>query len=663
MRGLVAVAAREIRERRIMFLAALCFGLLPVVVPRLPWLRAQMSTAEHVQVAVVTGTLIAIAFAFALGSSIVARDIGERRLGFYFARPVAAFSIWAGKILAACLMVVLGNALAMLPGVLTSGLGGGGGAPPHQSHATPFGITPTALLLWGTSWLFCLALASAVAGAFRARSGLLIVDVMAFPAVLAAIALITLKLFDAGAEAIFNLRMSRIPWPWLIVSVMTPVLLAASAAQVVSGRSDPRRGHVALSAVVWGALGVAVAAYFLYAQWLLAATPLDLVSKHVEAPPTGRRFLVAGEAVKRLLFYPSFLVGDDGATIARLPRTTGWAFSGDGKKAVGIDPFKSEIVTVWLDGASAISRVPATDVDARAVALSPDGNRLLVSGRVSRNAGAAVLDVATGRELGVLRVPAPIRGFFHSADAVRLYTPPMLLPGQTAEVRVDELNVKTGATRTVARVLFEAWAAGARPWLHFSPDHSRMLLRHGRGLELLAEDGQPMAVLSRVKAVDYRFLADGRIALSEFERGEQGGAGARLRILDRDGTELRSTSIDARTWGGATIFGESHPGQLIVGLRPALTFNAAHSAGYISRAPWESVFVDAASGEIVRREVGLEPVRLGFLERESDPLPGSLGTRLFWTPERRDLVWFDPRSGERRTLIAGMLPERQRRPQ
>lgn len=635
MSGLLAVAWREVRERRIMLLLALAFGFVPLLVPRIRWVALGLRTSDEAASATanlwaVVMVVIPFGFAIALGSSIVARDIGERRLGFYFARPLAGLTVFTGKMLAAVAIVLSAFVLAALPVALTR-LGEGASLP----------LQPELFLRWMSRWglislimFFFMAFANAVAGAFRARSGLLIVDVIALPSVLAALGLVTRQLFEAGAESAIGLFTRPQPSElsvWSLFLLGAVIFSAAGAAQVAVGRADARRGHRALSSVIWSALTLCVAAYFFYARWVLAATPRDLLWARVDVPASGRHLLITGSAKGRGGYWPTFLLDTAGSTVTKMPRAYSWLWAEDGAKAVAIDPWGSELVTAWLGEEVAFSRVSLARTWWGSIAVSPQASRILVS----RSDRTAVLDVATGRELASLPLGIPVRGFFRGADVARAFTVPRNLPGQRAEVAVQELDVRSGATSTVARISVEG-NLSANAMIRFNPDGTRILLRDDRGLMLLGGNGQPLAALSSDKFSSFHFLHDGRVAVAETEKD-----GKRLRLFGSDGKELRSSLIAGGGVSRAMLAGESAPGVL----------NAAlfHGSGMRSRP--ESLFVDAGTGEVGRREPGLFPAAPNAW------VPGSIGTRLFWTAERGDLVWFDPATGERRVMIAGFAQE------
>jgi len=137
MNGAWIIARREIVEKKFVFLTALALAVVPFASALLPVRRMMGTNGVVVGVAAIVAVAFTLGLAIALGSSMVSRELSERRLSFYFARPVGAVSIWLGKLGAAlftilvCLAFILLPALAvgrgewsaMLSGYRWSGLG------------------------------------------------------------------------------------------------------------------------------------------------------------------------------------------------------------------------------------------------------------------------------------------------------------------------------------------------------------------------------------------------------------------------------------------------------------------------------------------------------------------------------------------------------------
>ena len=113
MSKLLAVAARELRERWLLFPGALVAGLFPLVIPAFGVSRDVAPTAGAVGAA-----LLGVAAAVVIGSSMLARDSSNGRLGFLFSRPLPWGTIWGGKWLAALTLAASSAALAAIPWML-----------------------------------------------------------------------------------------------------------------------------------------------------------------------------------------------------------------------------------------------------------------------------------------------------------------------------------------------------------------------------------------------------------------------------------------------------------------------------------------------------------------------------------------------------------------
>jgi ABC-type transport system involved in multi-copper enzyme maturation permease subunit len=248
MKGTLAVAAREIAERKLVFLGAFVAGLLPLGFPLLPALRGNAHDARSVAMLLLAAT-IAVACPIVFGATILAGDIAQKRLSFYFSRPLPAASIWAGKLLGALLISVGCALLAAAPVLLVEGKG-------SFSVATG-GLDVRdllALALPGVLLLFLLA--HVAASMVRLRSAWIVLDFTLAVVFAVAIALSLRSLFPAGFWGFHEGWRSaeRLLW-WLPVALIA-IFLAASYVQVSDGRTDVRRSHGALSATLWGMTAV-----------------------------------------------------------------------------------------------------------------------------------------------------------------------------------------------------------------------------------------------------------------------------------------------------------------------------------------------------------------------------------------------------------------------
>jgi hypothetical protein len=132
------------------------------------------------------------------------------------------------------------------------------------------------------------------------------------------------------------------------------------------------------------------------------------------------------------------------------------------------------------------------------------------------------------------------------------------------------------------------------------------------------------------------FLSESRI----FAVDKNNDPGLRLRLFGADGTPRATVAIPGRF--PIRFGGEPVPGLLSIGI------------GSNREGPRGTLFIDAATGEVKRRELGVLPAR-GWGWKLA-PAPGSAGTRLFWDAQGR-LVRLDPGTGERHVLVATRGPD------
>ncbi|HEV2063603.1 MAG TPA: hypothetical protein VGS00_03535, partial [Thermoanaerobaculia bacterium] len=89
MRGFLAVARREIEEKRFVFAAAAAASLIPFAIPLVRGLHGTAATeARDWTTAILAGTFL-LGLGVVLGGSVISRDLVDRRIGFYFSRPLS----------------------------------------------------------------------------------------------------------------------------------------------------------------------------------------------------------------------------------------------------------------------------------------------------------------------------------------------------------------------------------------------------------------------------------------------------------------------------------------------------------------------------------------------------------------------------------------------
>lgn len=624
MTGIWAVLVREIRERRAIPLAALVLGFLPVVVGLIPTATRIGGPDVRDNLAFVLGLAFPTAAALGLGASVIGRDVGERRMGFYFSRPISGFALWAGKMGATFVLLGASALLVSLPAhVMTAGTFVSGVASELGSLAGAFfGLGLGVLAL-------CAASAHAVGTMLRSRAGLLPVDLGLLITTIAAFAAAAWRITEAASSEMLLALMPAVVWGAL------GVLLVAGAAQVVGGRSDGRRGHLFLSVVLWGSLLAAAGVLHAGLSWVFATSPADIAfdrGSAIACAPRGSQCAVTG--LGRWGYSPTFLVDANSGRFVRIGATRSWvlAFAPRGQTAVWLGRGRQPTLGVaMLDAPSIHPRevpLPAgvgTGEYPWILAVSPEGDRVLAMDADR----ASVVETASGRLVAQAMTQRASMAYFESEELVRLFGEPSLA---AREVVVLEWNLRTGQMRETGR-FGDALRVVDRRGGHL------LVATVQQGLEIRsAETGQlertvlapsaERAGLHPDRPLLARFLADGRIAVIVAEKD-----GGHLNVFAQQG----GAPVDALVGRMVGLLGESIPGELVLQDYTAPGF--------------QTLFVDATTGEVRKKENGLQPVASWWREGLEEGVPGSMATRLFISDGA--LVDRDPVTGVRRVVIQG----------
>ncbi len=547
MRGFAAVFGREVSEWwKSLAVASLALGVLAAALPAF-MNRPEFPTAElRSAMSLLFAFLLSAALALLLGGTVVSSDLSEKRLGFYFTRPLPGWALWTGKMTAAAALACGGGLLVLVPSLL---LGSGPGLRGDLETVLPVRMGDLGWVpLLGICVLYLLLAAHALSVILRARSPWIGLDIAALGCIAALFAMARERLILAGVTGSSPVMATDIGLLLLIL----PILFTAGAVQVLHGRTDIRRGHRFLSGTLWGLLLALMLLFEVSSRWIVHASPADLQAvSAVTAPGEGSWIALSGPARGRLGYQPSFLYDVSTGRFTR-PRfglsyyvgpTLPLGFSADGRRAVWMEfqdrPFGSPLVVCYQD----LDRPDAEPVRTNilfesfplpeALAVSPDGARFVTI----HKRRILVTEVGTGRLLASVPEPMDIpfsRLFFVGPDRVRLYvsTGVQDMHSVVSELQVFEVNVPAATVERTGRV---SSLPGYRGW-SLSPPGDRAILRSRKELRLHdARTGELLVSLEGGGRRFASFLRDGRVAASRSTP-----EGMELRILAPDGrTELR----------------------------------------------------------------------------------------------------------------------------
>jgi len=642
MKGFLALLVREVAERWLLLAGAVALGFFPLLVPFLPGVQGGVSAEFRTGTALALCFTVAAVLAVTLGASVIAGDLAEGRLGFYFARPVAGWAVWAGKLAAAAVLSIGAALLVLLPTLVVDHrieLG----MPwwldtPWTRHVVPFvGVLAAGCVL-------LLLLSHLVSTMVRSRSPWLLLDLAAALIAAASFWSIRQTLLREGAVGAFFWGLGG------FIALLTAAAAAASAVQVTCGRTDARRAHRLLSLTFWSGLGVATAGFAVYSRWVVDVSPSDLVSfEAVLSPPAGTWIGLRGPAVRRGFFFPAFLfdtASGRSLKIGSSPTDRFWwlqpVFSSDGGHAAWLEAAASGYELKTLDLTRPAARPAATAVSfddwPDRMALSPHGRLLAaVHGR------ALTVDDLEARRL-VASVPLGVSGEqrlqmrFTDDRHLRLYQEVsewVEKPERLSHLSVFDLDPGHGRLVRVGGIDIPGDVVGST----IGPDGWRVALRFWSGPFRLADlrTGTVVATLPlSEEAVVPRFLADGRLLLDQ-----RTADGAILRLLDKDGAEIRRFAFPALR---VAVGGEIQPGRLVLATT-SLRGSFADLAG------WSAVLLNLEDGRTAPIGHDLIPAfrDLSPFDRGASN-PESLGPRLFL---RKDgaLVLLDPTTGHLRTVL------------
>ncbi|HET7706594.1 MAG TPA: hypothetical protein VFM36_10940 [Thermoanaerobaculia bacterium] len=591
MTNTLIIAAREIRERTFVLFVAAFIAVFPFLLASTP----SGKRFGRLEMIAAVGTFGAGAFVFAvaiiLGASIVGRELTERRLSFYFSRPINGSAIWFGKLLGGLVLAAVSFAMIFVPSYLVG----------REKWERAFSATAGEMAGFSLAAIVLLfLLAHAISTIIRSRSAMAGLDLLAI-AVTGVIAwIIVASLLQSLAVQL------AIGVAIALVAALTLILIGAGAWQLSRGRADAKRNHLEMSKFLWVSLAIVLAVAGAYTVWVFSADVGDLEKPEGMAGPTGEWAIVGGLSPMRGDFHSAFAMNLANGNAVRLPiaRYSGPEFSRSGNAVVteagpvGWRGNTKGEVTLFRFGRD--QRPVKTGIsDNGAVVLSDDLNRVAVFGSTS----VSIHEIDSQRLIASAPMPhrrGGARGFFVNPDVLRLLIvekAPVANDVVDITLRIFEFDAKA---RRIAQT--GSWTTtGAQLLIQADADGSTLLVnRFGKveGPRLALLDGRTGELRTTLPAgtggfLGARLLSDGRVAVMSADTPRV------LHIFTAEGTAVRDIPLGPVV--RPRVLTELASGKLVVALDMTEAWESGSAKG------WQTAVVDVNTGSVLRREQDVVP--------------------------------------------------------
>jgi ABC-type transport system involved in multi-copper enzyme maturation permease subunit len=629
------IAAREIRERTFVLAVAAFLATLPFLISSMPGSKEYGRLEMVGTIGAVAAINFAVALSMILGASIVGRELTERRLSFYFSRPVNGSAIWFGKVLGALVLAAVSFAIIFIPSYLAG----------RKTWHRGFDATPAQVVGYSAAAVVIVFLvAHAISTITRSRSAFAAIDLIAIALAGGAVWMIVAPLVQAMA-----IELATVVAATLIIAAVV-ILTGAGAWQLSRGRADTRRNHVEMSKFLWIAAAVTLAVAGAYTAWVFAADLEDLKDPEGTLSARGDSAIVGGLSPLRGDFHSTFLLDMKSGKTVSLPvaRWSGSEFSHEGNAVVteaapiGWRGKTTGEVVLYRFGRD--ERPIKTGITERGgVVVSDDLDRIAVLGGTT----VSIHEIDTQRLIASAPMPrrrGGARGFFVTPDILRIFivekgsAPTEDVP---LTLRIFELNATTRQLTQTG-----SWSTtGAQLHVSASADGATILTnRFGKveGPRLALLDGRTGTLRASLPAgtggfLGARLLADGRVAVISPEPRQRA-----LQIFTADGLHARDIPVgDAFR---ARIMSELAGGKLVVGLDMTEQWEGGSARG------WETSVVDLNTGRVTRREREVVPALQWWGTDPRTDVPNQTGEIL--VADATGQLWrWNTATGEKKKLV------------
>lgn len=634
MRQVLAIASREFVERKLVIAAG---GVLAVMTLFTPFLPGVEGFTKGDIIGIASGwvsMMILFVGALVMGMTSINGDLSERRLGFYFARPVSGLAIWLGKVTGTLAVVIVTAAIAFLP----AGVDGFSSILEIEA----FGVFVFAWTLVGFFFFGHVTACFA-----RVRSIWILLDFAGLFVLVAGV--VTLFKVYVRTVSIDYLGPFILDAAGLSIQILIGLAVIASATGVILGRVDPTRVHRWTSTALWTLVASGLLVAWIAATWIAAATPRDVRAGTRTVEPVGREGEWIGvSGFARAGLYQEFVMNPAGRHLA-LGSKFGLVASASRFVAIEPDPgfrfrraanmiFDGTIVYADLDGDLEWQR---TKIDVEGMgpwgvqpALSKEGTRLAIP----TESGLAVYSLPDETMLRAVAFDLSdtswyARMFFVDDDRLRILktskrTSSLDDAGRSVSL-TEVFDVTISSGRQISRASFEATS--------FVVDPSGQVVVVKTGNERRVIDLETGLTTGTFESKAHwglvRWLADGRLAISE-DVGP--GAGRSLRVVTREGEEI--ARLDFPDAEMLRLGYEPRPGVLMATAGPMTSLDSCRERRLLE--------IDLKAG--TSREVGRGLTTLfGWT---SEVPQGSTAARTFATCDGR-VVRFDQSLAGSKTVL------------
>jgi hypothetical protein len=622
MRQVLAVAAREFVERRLVIASGAVLAVLILFTPLLPGVGG-FSRGDIVGVASGwVSVMILLVGALIMGMTSINGDLTERRLGFYFSRPMSGFAIWLGKVAGTLAVVFVTAAITFLPAAA-------------DGFSSLLELEPARVVVFASTLVALFFFGHVAACSARVRSIWILLDIAGLFVLVVGIVTLFRSLFRLlpidrlGETGKFILNTAV--WSF---QALVGMAVAASAAGFILGRVDRMRVHRWTSIALWTLVGSGLLAAWIALSWISAATPRDIRSgARLVHPEGGEGEWISISGKMRSGLDQEFVMNHEGRHLTMGSRV---GLMASASRLVAIEPvpayrFKTTpntisggtIVVADLDGELEWRR---TKIDVEAVrawgtraALSRGGSRLAIS----TESGLAIYSLPDETMVRAVAVDlTDTRMLFVDDDRLRIFRR-MRSSGESdgdAISKTEVLDVVISSGRQERRLSFDGASFAA------SASGHTILTRHGNERRVIdVESGLTIGAFeSNAHLGSVRWLSDGTLAVPD---DVVSGDGKVLRVVTREGDEVRRFELPDVEW--LRLGHEPRPGVLMAMAVPAMNPDDCRERRLLE--------IDLESG--VTREAGRGMTTLWSLS--NDVPPGSSAARSFVYCDGR-LVRYDP---------------------